>query len=289
MAAAEPSAIRFGPFVVDTVLGSGAMATVYAGRHPRLGKVALKVATAPEFGELLRREHALLHRFEHPGIPRPLSYLEVVGRPTLVMTHLTGRPLGERFDRGEPRDTVACAISLLEVLDHVHRRGVVHCDVKPQNVLRGRQAQLLDFGIARDIGASSTDAQGRVAGTPAYMAPEVLKGREVTAATDLYSLAVLLYRGLTGRFPFPTDRHLHLAAKEDLVWLPPSVVRDQMPEALDDLLESMLNPDPTRRPPSAAVRQVLREVAPQVLERPCSAVDRPVEPGTTQRVALDLG
>ena len=286
--APEPSAIRFGPFHIETVLGTGAMATVYAGRHPRHGRVALKVATEPQFGPLLRREHALLHRFEHPGIPRPLAYLEVVGRPTLVMTQLTGRPLEDRLEHQPPQETVSAVISLLEVLDHVHRRGVVHCDIKPQNVLSGHQAQLLDFGIARDVGSPSTDAQGRVAGTPAYMAPEVLKGLAVSPETDLYSLGVLIYRSLTGRFPFPTDRSLHLAAKEDLVWLPPSVLRTRIPQAIDDLLQAMLSPDPADRPATAIVRGALRGVAPEFGEGPSSSVTAPSDLVTTQRLSVDL-
>lgn len=286
--ALEPSAIRFGPFEINMVLGSGAMATVYAGTHERYGRVALKVATDPQFGGMLKREHAILHRFDHPGIPRPLAYLEVVGRPTLVMTHLTGRPLGQRMDRGAPREVIQLAIALLEVLDHVHRRGVVHCDVKPQNVLFGRRAQLLDFGIARDVGTSSADADGRVAGTPAYMAPEMLKGLAVSPQTDLYSLGVLIYRGLTGRFPFPTERALHLSAKEELVWLPPSVIRQRLPSELDDLLQAMLAPRPSDRPSSTHVRNVLREVTPAVRARRRSAVRESIDLGTTQRLTADL-
>ena len=260
----EPSAIRFGPFEIDRVLGSGAMSTVYAGRHPTFGRVALKVATDKQYGPHLEREHAVLHRFDHPGIPQALAFLTVVGRPTLVMTHLNAKPLSDKFTCSSARTCVGLVISLLEILDHVHRRGVVHCDVKPSNVLTGSHARLIDFGIARDIGSSSLDARGRIAGTPAYMAPEVLEGRMVDSSTDLYSLGIFLYRCLTGRVPFPTEGSLNLGTKQNLSWLPPSIVRSSLPAGLDSIIEQMLDPDPLRRPTSTTVRAALRAVAPDL-------------------------
>ncbi len=270
--------MRFGPFEVVRVLGSGAMAAVYQARHPELGTVALKVAMHECHVRPLEREHALLHRFDHPGIPTPLGFVRVAGQPTLIMSLSRGAPFDAGAERRSARETLSLAISLLALLDHVHRRGVVHCDVKRQNVLVGEGAELLDFGIARNIGDPAANAAGRVAGTLAYMAPEVLEGREVSPATDLYSFGVLLYRGLTGRFPFPWDPVLHLGSKQDRSWLPPTALRADLPAALDDLLYDLFAPRPAERPGSGALRARLRAIAPDM---PAQAVSISVpSPGT---------
>ncbi len=280
--------MRFGPFEIDRVLGSGAMATVYAARHDYWGRVALKVAMEPRHGAALEREHALLHRFEHPGIPRPLGYFEVANQPTLCMSLLTGLPFAVGQEARSARQTVTLVISLLALLDHVHRRGIVHCDVKRQNVLVGDRAQLLDFGIARDIGASAADSAGQVAGTLAYMAPEVLEGREVGPETDHYSLGVLLYHALTGRFPFPREHALHLSSKQDRVWLPPTTIRADLPDAVDELLFQLFEPRPSDRPASGALRASLRTLVPLLPDRPSTelAFGCP-ESGTTRDMAGD--
>ena len=276
--------MRFGPFEIDRVLGSGAMATVYSARHSHWGPVALKVAMEAKYGSQLEREHAVLHRFDHPGIPRPRGFFQVANQPTLCMSLLTGAPYSWGEQGRTARDSVALAISLLELLDHVHRRGVVHCDVKGQNILVGDEAQLFDFGIARNVGGPAADSTGQVAGTLAYMAPEVLEGREVSPATDHYSLGVLLYHSLTGRFPFPSERELHLAAKQDRVWLPPTTIRGDLPEAVDELLFRLFEPRPADRPGSGALRAHLRSLVPSMPDQPSSmkVPSQFPEPGTTR-------
>jgi len=254
--------MRFGAFEVVRVLGSGAMAAVYEARHPDFGSVALKVAMHERYVRPLESEHAILHRFAHPGLPEPLGFVRVAGQPTLIMSLLPGAPFAAGEPRRSARETLSLAISLLALLDHVHRRGAVHCDVKRQNVLVGESAELLDFGIARDIGAPAADASGQIAGTPAYMPPEVLEGGEVGPATDLYSFGVLLYRSLTGRFPFPWDPTLHLGSKQERAWLPPTALRADLPAALDELLYDLFAPHPAERPGSGALRARLRALAP---------------------------
>lgn len=276
--------MRFGSFEVVRVLGSGAMSAVYEARHPHWGPVALKVAMDPRHVGPLERERSVLHRFDHPAIPKPLGFIQVAGQPTLIMSLLNGAPFAADEKRRSARSTLSLSISLLALLDHVHRRGVVHCDVKRQNVLVGERAQLLDFGIARDIGASAANGAGQVAGTPAYMPPEMLEGREVGPGTDRYALGVFLYRGLTGRFPFPWDPVLHLGAKRDRSWLPPSSLRSDLPVALDDLLFDLFAPHRGDRPGSGALRSGLRALVPRMPERSLALACPSPAAGTTQQL-----
>ncbi|MAQ17799.1 MAG: hypothetical protein CMN30_23760 [Sandaracinus sp.] len=271
-------------FDVQRALGTGATSDVYAAEHARVGTVAMKVGRGPEHREALVREMATLRELDHPGLPRAIGFLDTPeGNPVLVMTLLRGASFSDHRQAGTPHEAVTLAISLLAILDHVHRRGIVHCDVKGQNVLVAHRAQLVDFGIARRIGQSAVDESGDVAGTPAYMAPEVLEGGVVDERTDLYSLGVFIYRSLTGRFPFPRERAMNLPAKKDLTWLPPTILRSRLPNAMDLLLERMLAPEPEDRASTDEVRQGLRVMLPLLSRGPSSYPHVSAESGTTRR------
>lgn len=269
-------------FVIGPHLGSGATATVHAARHPAFGPVALKIGRHRAAGPALRHERSMLGRVSHAGIPEAHLYLDGDEYPVLVMSRLHG---AIPTKRRSPRDAVSLALSLLAILDHVHRRGIVHCDLKRHNVLVGRRAQLLDFGVARNIGEHSTDTLGRVAGTPAYMAPEVLTGGIVDERTDLYSLGVLLYFSVSGRFPFPTEKGLHLSAKRKMSWIPPSLIRSDVPLEIDVILKRMLHPRRSHRTGADEVREQLRNLLPELSDRPPQTFGDLRDSGTTDRLA----
>ena len=123
------------------------------------------------------------------------------------------------------------------------------------------------------------------------MAPEVLEGREVSPQTDIYSMGVCLHRCLTGRYPFATDREVHLAAKRAATFVPPSVLRPELPLAVDELVTAMLQPEPRHRPSSNVLRMQLRELMPKLpnTKTPPSQSIALGEPGTTERMSLELG
>lgn len=151
---------------------------------------------------------------------------------------------------------------LVRGLNALHREGKLHCDVKPSNVLVTEQGRvvLLDFGLVtqRDSTQTSDLATRTAIGTPAYMSPEQAKGRPLTAASDLYSVGVFLYRGLTGTLPFRGSPKLLIKAKTRLDASPPSQTNRDVPPDLDDLCLSLLSRDPQARP---TARQVLRRLA----------------------------
>jgi len=200
---------------VVRLLGRGGMGAVYLARDLALDReVAIKVvkadSSAREVHDRLRREARTAARLSHPNIVPLHAFGEVEGMPYFVMGFVRGESLAARLRRDghlpeeEARRILA---DLAEALDHAHRQGVVHRDVKPDNVLlddESGRALLTDFGVARARGGTETlTAAGGVVGTPAYMSPEQAAGRgEMDGRSDIYSLGVLAYAILTGRLPF---------------------------------------------------------------------------------------
>src|SRR5512146_2224866 len=201
-----------GEFRIAGVLGEGGSGRVYDAvwGHRR---VALKVlrrelVATPGDAERFANEAALLQAVDHPGVVKVLGAGTLDdGRPWLAMERLEGETLAARIARGplpaaESFDLLA---QLAAAVHALHRRGLVHRDVKPENVMLVRGfAVLLDFGIAKDqaTAASTTTQQGGVRGTPAYMAPERFFGAPASVASDVYELAVTGFAMLTGRLPW---------------------------------------------------------------------------------------
>jgi eukaryotic-like serine/threonine-protein kinase len=199
-------------FAIDGLLGEGGSGRVYAARWG--GRpVALKVLReelAPTDRERARflSEARLLQSLDHPGVVKVVGFgLLPGGRPYLAMERLDGHTLAVRIARG-PMPLAAASAVFAQVASAVaalHARGMVHRDIKPDNVfLAGAHAVLLDFGLARpaDASESTITREGTVRGTPAFMAPERFFGAPAGAATDLYELAVLFYAMVTGRLPW---------------------------------------------------------------------------------------
>lgn len=233
---------QIGPFRVVGELGRGGMGVVYeATQDLPKRSVALKTVHAQLIADAKERERfrievELMARVQHPGIPAVYQYLEVDGRPVLVMERVRG-VRADTWSDGRSADT--CARLLADICAAVgvaHEAGVVHQDLKPSNVLvtADGQPKVLDFGIAC-IGGSS----GGLAGTPKYMAPEQLRQDPTDARTDVFALGVLGWRLCTGVLPRRT------AASGD------SITERQLPRALAAILERARAYDPNDRYPSA--------------------------------------
>jgi serine/threonine-protein kinase len=210
-----------GSYRIEGLVGSGGMGRVYVATHPDIGsRVAIKVLSRDCAGrrDLVERffdEARMVGRIRHDGIVRVLDLTVLPdGRPVIVMDLLDGEPLSAlvaRMGRLQAREAVRLGVELLDALAAAHEAGVIHRDLKPDNVFVTRQGRVvvLDFGIAKLVpelsqaGASAmATTTGSLLGTPAFMSPEQIMGRAATAATDVYAVGVILYQALCGRLPF---------------------------------------------------------------------------------------
>ncbi len=246
-------------------IGVGGMGTVYRAFDERLQRqVAVKEIAGADPERVLREAQAAA-RLNHPGIVTLYELGERDGHALLVSELVPGETLAELHDCGELRDREVgeIALDLCDALDHAHRRGVVHRDLKPQNVIvgfdrkAGRRAKLMDFGIARIADAPNLTAAGEVLGTLAYMSPEQADGRAAGPASDVYSLALTVYEcwsgtnPVRGRTPAETARRIG-------DWMPPlGDARPDLSTALTDVVDACLDPDPDLRPAVSELRATL--------------------------------
>ncbi len=241
-------------------IGSGGMADVWLAEDPHLQRrVALKIlhrrfAQDREFVERFRREAEAAAGLSHPNIVAVFDRGDIEGTYYIAMQLLEGRSLKELIDAGlTPEQSVGLIRQVLEAAGFAHRNGVVHRDLKPQNVIVDDEgkATVTDFGIAR-AGASEITQAGSVMGTPHYLSPEQAQGQAVTAVSDLYSIGVILYEALAGRVPFEADSAIAIAMKQ-VSHTPqrPSSINPAVSPALDAVVMRALEKDPGRRFQSA--------------------------------------
>lgn len=260
-------------------IGSGGMADVWLAEDPHLRRhVALKVLHARfaqdrEFVERFRREAEAAAGLQHPNVVAVFDRGAVDGTYYIAMQLLEGRSLKQAIDAGlSPEQTVGLIRQVLEAARFAHRHGVVHRDLKPQNVIVDADGKVTvtDFGIAR-AGASEITQAGSVMGTPHYLSPEQAQGMDVTAVSDLYSIGVMLYEALTGRVPFEADSAVAIAMKQ-VSQAPqlPSSIDPRVSPALDAATMRALEKEPGRRFQSA-------EAFIAALD---SALERPGAPGS---------
>ncbi|MET0418920.1 MAG: serine/threonine-protein kinase [Actinoplanes sp.] len=265
-------------------LGTGGMSEVWRGYDETLGRsVAVKVlsprlADDRTFRDRLRQEALAAARLNHPHITgvfdfgeSPLS--EQLTVPYVVMELNDGESLSARIARQGPllwRDAATVAAEVASALATAHARGLVHRDVTPANVmLTGAGAKVVDFGISAVVGQRDAAPDGSLLGTPAYLAPERLGGTQVSAATDVYALGLLLYRSLTGRLPWPAETtaealRAHLYADPD-----PLPALPGLPDAVRELCLRCLAKAPAERPRAAdAARVLAAEVGMQLVVLP---------------------
>jgi eukaryotic-like serine/threonine-protein kinase len=241
-------------------IGSGGMADVWLADDTHLQRrVALKVlhrrfVQDREFVERFRREAEAAAGLQHPNIVAVFDRGDVDGTYYIAMQLLEGRSLKELIDAGlTPEQAVGLIRQVLEAAGFAHRHGVVHRDLKPQNVIVDDEgkATVTDFGIAR-AGASEITQAGSVMGTPHYLSPEQAQGQAVAAVSDLYSIGVILYEALAGRVPFEADSAVAIAMKQ-VSHMPqrPSSISPGVTPALDAVAMRALEKDPGQRFQSA--------------------------------------
>ncbi|WP_394844827.1 protein kinase [Pendulispora brunnea] len=264
-------------FVVEGVAGRGAMGIVYRARDCRRddAPVALKVlppfGAHPNFRARFYREAYMLSQLQHPGIVAYIDHgVTREGHPFLAMEWLDGEDLGERLEHDglSLEDTLRMLSGVADALSAAHRRGFVHRDLKPENIFlrhgRPDAPTLLDFGVARLVESDLT-ATGLAVGTPLYMAPEQARGdRDVGPSADVFAFGCVMYKCLTGRTPFADGHPMVVVASILLDEVPRlRVLRPDLPEALDRLLQRLLAKDRAQRPKDANVlREELRALGP---------------------------
>jgi YVTN family beta-propeller protein len=267
---------RFGEYEILGEVARGGMAVVYRARQARLSReVALKELAVrsddPDGVQRFLREARIAASLAHPNIVPVHDYFESSGRPYIVMEYLPRGSL-RRVMPGLPVDAVvAVLMDVLAGLAYAHARGVVHRDVKPENVLLTQHghAKLADFGIAKHLGALAegefVTVAGAAIGTPAYMAPEQALGQEVGAWTDLYSTGILAYEAFAGRTPFAAQgiSPLQLMARHILEPVPAlGSVAPALDGALAGWVDGLTAKEPPARPESArAASAELGEIA----------------------------
>ena len=246
-----------------SLVGVGATSRVYravqgaGGRVVALKRLHRQLVQSPEALARLRRELEALGQLEHPSIVRSYDVVKWEGDPTIVMDFVPGVDLAQRVEHGGPlpaAEVERVARALLSALAAVHARGIVHRDVKPQNVRLHEDGRvvLLDFGSARLDAASQLTRTGSTVGTPEYMPPELYVGPAYDPRSDVYGVGATLFEALTGRPPHTADTLAELACKRNELPAPP--VRSLRPdtlEALAQLVDRSLAIQPEDRFPTA--------------------------------------
>ena len=283
----EPSAVGSvvaGRYRLRERLGRGATKVVYLAYDERLDREVALALVAGAGSEVARarvtREAQVTGRLgDHPHVITVYDSGEHKGMPYLVLRVMRGGSLADRLARRRP--TVAEAIrfarEIASALDHAHAHGIVHRDVKPDNVWldAAGHAALGDFGIAHQAGRERLTTEGVVVGTVRYLSPEQIRGEEIGPGGDLYALGVTLYELVTGRPPFVARDPDHVLTQHlSVVPEAPSRHEPGVPAALERLILKLLAKQPGRRPASAAdVVQALAAIAP-------AAADGPLAPAT---------
>src|SRR5438477_10254873 len=239
------------------------MSTVFRARDQQLGRrVAIKIlheryGDDPEYVERFRREARAVARLTHPNIVTVIDRGADNGRQYIVCEHVDGenlKGLVQRTGRLPVRRALELALPVAEGLAFAHDQGLVHRDVKPQNVLLSSEGdvKVTDFGIARSLHVEHGVTQtGTVLGTGEYLAPEQASGKQVSPATDVYSLGVVLWELLAGDVPFEGENFVAVALRH--VNEPPPHLRERRPDVtprLDAAVQRALAKDPARRFPS---------------------------------------
>jgi serine/threonine protein kinase len=277
----------FGEYRIEGTLGRGGMGVVYSARHMRLGhQVALKVlagelSSSWEFVDRFRREGRMQALVDHPHTVTVYEAGESEHGLYLAMQLIPGPTLAQLIEERTLSAATALALlrQLADALDAVHVAGLVHRDVKPQNVLVGddEDAYLGDFGLVRADGAATITAEGRLVGTIPYLAPELIRGEQASAASDRYAFAAMAFECLTGSVVFPRQSEAAMLAAH-VGDRPPAISkrRHELPAALDRVFARALAKNPAKRFDSArslvdAVTKVLEGAGLGALGPPPSA------------------
>jgi serine/threonine protein kinase len=258
---------QIGKYIVKELLARGGMGEIYKAAHPTLERdVAIKLIhtdklSDPNIVDRFWREAKVVAGLRHPGIIQLYDFDIEDNAFYMVMEFVPGESLAQRLDllqiQGQQlplSETLRLFQLITEAVAYAHNRGVIHCDLKPSNVLLTAEEQpvLVDFGISKVISSERLTATNDILGTPHYMAPEQGFGREIDAQADVYALGVMLYELTTGKLPFNGDspmsivfKHINEQAK------PPRSLNPYLPEAVERIIQKAMAKDPTKRYASA--------------------------------------
>jgi eukaryotic-like serine/threonine-protein kinase len=256
---------RLGPYQLKSKIGQGGMGEVFRAVDTRLGRdVAIKIASE-RYNERFQLEARAISTLNHPHV----CTLYDVGPNYLVMELIEGSTLAVELKKGplNPEMAARFGAQIAGALAEAHSLGILHRDLKPSNIMVTRHGiKVLDFGLAKispEVKAgseSSVTATGVIMGTPAYMAPEQVEGREPGSFTDLFALGLVVYEMSVGRLPFPGASLGQMLSSGSQAPVPaPSRERAGVPAALDSIVAKLLEKDPAKRPASAP--EVARELS----------------------------
>jgi tRNA A-37 threonylcarbamoyl transferase component Bud32 len=274
-----------GEYQIESKLGQGGMASVYAGIQPVIGKkVAIKVMSRqlcvdPVQVERFVQEARAVNQIGHPNIVDVFAFGALPdGRSYFVMEWLQGETLASRLKRGwlTAPEAVAVMFQICDGLAAAHDKGIVHRDLKPENIflvpVRNRRmlVKVLDFGIAKLLGRRDArvdkTAEGSTPGTPSYMSPEQARGKDVDHRSDIYALGVCAFEMVCGRLPFLGQdavdvlyQHIHATPPA------PSTLREDIPLQLERLMLQMMEKRADRRPTIPVIEERLAELRDGVL------------------------
>ena len=250
---------RLGPYDVVDEIGAGGMALVYKAVQPSLGRlVAIKVLR-PEYmhdrqiATRFEREAAALATLQHGNIVHVYDFARQADRAYIVMEYVEGVDLYDLLAEAKrlPADVAALvARGVSEGLEHAHSRGIIHRDIKPSNIIVSKKGEIkiMDFGIARDPGKSDLTRAGLAVGTPAYMAPEQIRGDTIDFRTDMFAVGIVLYEMLAGSKPWVEEEGRSITIKVlDEPMRPLLAVAPDVPPALLSIVERCLNKRPDQR------------------------------------------
>jgi serine/threonine protein kinase len=301
-----------GDYAILEAIGRGAAGSVYRARHRTTSEiVAVKVlpselATLPALLKRFEQEFRVAHELDHPNIVRALDFGQEEAQPYLVMEYVEGQTLGQLIaDEGRLSETKAVRIlvQVAQGLHSAHKRGIIHRDVKPDNILlrTDGQAKLADLGLVKDIeGTSNLTTPDTGLGTPHFMPPEqYVDARKASIRSDIYSLGATLYMAVTGHLPFGDCNSLEALEKKVRGEITaPRQLNPDLSEHLDQAIRRAMSTDPLRRPSSclefvrditgrktrrSAARRVMSAIAPLPSERR-AAVRYPSTQGSACRV-----
>ena len=259
VSALQPGSVLGGRYEILQLLGEGGMGAVYKARDREVDRlVALKVirpelANHPEVLRRFKQELILARQVTHKNVIRIFDLGEADGIKFISMDYIEGQDLRSLLrQKGKlaPADATAIMTQVCQALEAAHLEGVVHRDLKPQNIMLDNQgrATVMDFGIARSMQLTGMTQTGALLGTPDYMSPEQAKGQEVDARSDLFTLGIILYELLTGKTPYQADTVLGTLLKRTQERArPPLELDPTLPRYLNDVVVRCLEIDPRVR------------------------------------------
>lgn len=269
-------------YELQELIGGGGMADVYKAQDKLLDRaVAVKIlhqqyANDAEFVEKFRREATAAAKLAHPNIVNIYDVGEDGGSQYIVMEYVSGPTLKEVIQQKgclEPIEAVRIAKEIASALESAHRNNLVHCDIKPHNILvmPDGHIKVTDFGIARAVSASTMTYSGSVMGSVHYFSPEQAKGTVITTKSDVYSLGVVLYEMLTGKLPFNGETSVSIALKhlqEEPV--PIRQINPSIPPVLEAIVQKAMSKDPADRPSSTELYADLNQAKAMLTDRGAS-------------------